>query len=251
MPPLGTDRQAEPDLAECGSRHLEPDDVLRHRRDPDQVSYEQGGPLFAAIWLAEPRHIGTFAIGQHGKAAHEDASDRWRAARLHNGCPVPPRGRDPFPCQFPWSGRKARLPATSSPRPCRTRYRRPRPGSSFPARAAAQDWHSALGFACGSCGTASRAFEREVDRARLCDAAARRRASAAHQQSVRPAAREAGCETVMHLLAGVRVRSSYRPELLQCRSLMHGDMVRLIAFDLILRLVFAGMMPVPFVIHVF
>jgi hypothetical protein len=73
MPPLGTDRQAEPDLAECGSRHREPDDVLRHRRDPDQVSYEQGGPLFAAIWLAEPRHIGTFAIGQHGKAAHEQA----------------------------------------------------------------------------------------------------------------------------------------------------------------------------------
>jgi hypothetical protein len=92
MPPLGTDRQAEPDLAECGSRHLEPDDVLRHRRDPDQVSYEQGGPLFAAIWLAEPRHIGTFAIGQHGKAAHEQAGmpgQCWRML-LASSVPVMP-----------------------------------------------------------------------------------------------------------------------------------------------------------------
>ena len=47
------------------------------------------------------------------------------------------------------------------------------------------------------------------------------------------------------------ISGSLYAELLQGRSFMHGDMVRFIAFDFILRLVFTGVMRVALVIHVF
>jgi hypothetical protein len=43
---------------------------------------------------------------------------------------------------------------------------------------------------------------------------------------------------------------SLRPEFFQGRSFMHRDVVRFIAFDFVLRLVFTGVMRVPLVIHV-
>jgi hypothetical protein len=41
-----------------------------------------------------------------------------------------------------------------------------------------------------------------------------------------------------------------RAELLQNRPFMHGDMLRLIAFNFVLWLIFGGMMDVPLVIHI-
>jgi Ku protein len=43
---------------------------------------------------------------------------------------------------------------------------------------------------------------------------------------------------------------SLPPELFQGRSFMHRDVVRFIAFDFVLRLVFTGVMRVPLVVHV-
>ena len=46
------------------------------------------------------------------------------------------------------------------------------------------------------------------------------------------------------------ISDSRRPELFQGRSFVHRDVVRFIAFDFVLRLVFTGVMRVPLVIHV-